>query len=123
MRWKQPLEGQRDVRRSFLWWPKTIDGETRWLERASWVVEWVQSHTGRYGEPVLQPKVRSWDHSSMLDDDQFSLELEKYEATKPVVVRTRFPPMKMVSRVETKQERMIRRHREYNSGDWNGTED
>ena len=38
MRWKQPTEAklgdERTVRR-FLWWSLTLEGETRWLERAS----------------------------------------------------------------------------------------
>lgn len=35
-----PQEGERRVRRAFLWWPRTIGNETRWLERAAWVEEW-----------------------------------------------------------------------------------
>lgn len=39
MRWtkpKPPTEGECRLRRAFLWFPKTIDRETRWLERATW---------------------------------------------------------------------------------------
>ncbi len=40
MRWKRP--GKRDIRikRRFLWWPKEINGQMRWLERASFSQEY-----------------------------------------------------------------------------------
>jgi hypothetical protein len=43
MRWKKkdcgisPNVGDNRARRGFLFFPKTIDGETRWLEYAYWV--------------------------------------------------------------------------------------
>lgn len=38
MRWKRlrPADGTTRERRAFLWRPKTIGGETRWLETAQW---------------------------------------------------------------------------------------
>jgi hypothetical protein len=39
MRWatkRRPLDGQFRLRSRFLWAPKTIEGETRWLEFADW---------------------------------------------------------------------------------------
>lgn len=35
MRWRKPEITNREITR-FLLWPKTIDGETRWLEVACW---------------------------------------------------------------------------------------
>lgn len=32
-----PALGETRVRTRFLWWPKELGGEWRWLERASWV--------------------------------------------------------------------------------------
>lgn len=39
MRFNKPLFGERRQVSGFLWWPKTIGRQTRWLERASWVEE------------------------------------------------------------------------------------
>ena len=39
MRWKKhqpPVDGTLRVRNEFLWFPKTIGDETRWLETAEW---------------------------------------------------------------------------------------
>lgn len=42
MRWNErpakqgPVDGEMRSRTGFLIFPKTIDGQTRWLERASW---------------------------------------------------------------------------------------
>ncbi len=36
MRWREPRDGDTRVRRGFLLFPKTISGETRWLEWARW---------------------------------------------------------------------------------------
>jgi hypothetical protein len=40
MRWRRPKRGDKRVRRKFLWFPLELDGETRWLERASWDEEY-----------------------------------------------------------------------------------
>lgn len=32
-----PIEGQQRIKTRFLWMPKTINRQTRWLETASWV--------------------------------------------------------------------------------------
>jgi hypothetical protein len=40
MRWKEKPRfnnGDRRLRTAFLFFPKTINGETRWLETASWI--------------------------------------------------------------------------------------
>lgn len=36
MRWEKPQAGTEEIIKAFLWWPKTIDGLTRWLEVAVW---------------------------------------------------------------------------------------
>jgi hypothetical protein len=36
MRWTDPKEGDTRVRSGFLFFPKTINGEERWLEWARW---------------------------------------------------------------------------------------
>lgn len=41
MRWRKPAMGAERVRTAFLLLPKRIGGETRWLETATWVEEWV----------------------------------------------------------------------------------
>ena len=35
MRWKRPNEGSMRRIKAFLWWPRMINGETRWLEWAT----------------------------------------------------------------------------------------
>lgn len=37
MRWPEPRQGQYRARRGFLFIPKTIGYETRWLEWAAWI--------------------------------------------------------------------------------------
>jgi len=46
MRWKRPKEGQRRIKSQFLLFPKTIRGETRWLEFASWEEAFFVGMTG-----------------------------------------------------------------------------
>ena len=36
MRWVRPTDGAVRYKTAFLWYPKTIGVETRWLERARW---------------------------------------------------------------------------------------
>lgn len=51
MRRKPPDEGTRRSRSGFLFLPKGIAGEVRWLERATWIEEvcyWYGPHSGRY---------------------------------------------------------------------------
>lgn len=52
MRWKyidkDPKEGTIRTRHKFLLLPQCIDGEWRWLERASWVEEYTW-HTNSHG--------------------------------------------------------------------------
>jgi len=38
-----PLIGQTRVVTKFLWFPKTINKETRWLEKASWTEHYLPS--------------------------------------------------------------------------------
>ena len=42
MRWKQNEKGDQRVRRRFLVLPKSIGGEVRWLEVASWKEEFFE---------------------------------------------------------------------------------
>ena len=47
MKWTQPptpKPGQARTVRRFLWLPLTLQGETRWLERAEWVERRMQVH-------------------------------------------------------------------------------
>lgn len=53
--WGFPPSGAYQVREAFLWWPKTIHGETRWLERARWEEKCIYSDRGEdyRWEPVV----------------------------------------------------------------------
>jgi len=44
----RPHYGTTRKRTKFLWWPKRIWNETRWMERASWREEWYGENW--YGE-------------------------------------------------------------------------
>ena len=58
MRWSSrqpkhgPVEGDLRSRTAFLFFPKTIEGQTRWLEKASWTERyqwiWTTSFSGSY---------------------------------------------------------------------------
>jgi len=37
MRWELPKDGEKRKRTKFLWFPMTLDSETRWLERTTWI--------------------------------------------------------------------------------------
>jgi hypothetical protein len=37
MRWELPKDGEKRKKTKFLWFPMTIDDETRWLERTTWI--------------------------------------------------------------------------------------
>lgn len=37
---RRPVRVQRRLRRGFLWWPRTINGKTRWLCFAAWEQEY-----------------------------------------------------------------------------------
>ncbi len=37
MRYQHPIEGKTRARVGFLLMPRTIEGETRWLEQAMWI--------------------------------------------------------------------------------------
>jgi len=41
-------EGSRRVRTAFLWLPRTIDYEERWLERATWEEEYLERNPGYF---------------------------------------------------------------------------
>jgi hypothetical protein len=41
MRWKAAKRGDVRIRNKFLWFPVSINGEVRWLERATWEEEFV----------------------------------------------------------------------------------
>ena len=43
MRWKSYVEGDKRTRSGFLWFPKTIEGVTRWLERAEWEEQYIMT--------------------------------------------------------------------------------
>ena len=63
MRWGRSMEGiavgSMRLRRGFLWAPKTIGWETRWLERARWWEEAQRSLRG-YGDAVWVPPRDKW---------------------------------------------------------------
>jgi len=40
MRWKTPSNSATRTRNKFLWFPKKIESDVRWLERAKWVEEY-----------------------------------------------------------------------------------
>lgn len=46
MKWTQPKDGDERVRRGFLWFPLTIESETRWLEYAEWKEFWRNGNRG-----------------------------------------------------------------------------
>jgi hypothetical protein len=50
MRWKisYPKHGDKRPRSRFLWFPKTIKGERRWLEYATWEDVFVCGSIGGY---------------------------------------------------------------------------
>jgi hypothetical protein len=48
MRWHETLPNTRRTVSRFLWAPLTINGETRWLERASWDEVWQYYYAGYY---------------------------------------------------------------------------
>ena len=52
--------GARRTKCRFLWWPKTIGGETRWLEHAEWEQVWAEylSWDCGPGAPALGPITR-----------------------------------------------------------------
>jgi hypothetical protein len=67
MRWTKPEAGQERIRSEFLLLPKTISGETRWLERAGWLERYfVPSQSVLFIPPYWYP-VR-WLESSDLCD-------------------------------------------------------
>ncbi len=41
MRWFRPKENTYRTRKGFLLFPKTLDGETRWLEYTQWIQRFV----------------------------------------------------------------------------------
>lgn len=42
MRFRPPYVGETRIKYRFLWLPKTINNNTRWLERAAWVEQCYQ---------------------------------------------------------------------------------
>lgn len=52
MRRKAPAVGTKRHRRRFLWFPKTIQHETRWLEVAAWVEIVAHSHKSWWWFPM-----------------------------------------------------------------------
>jgi hypothetical protein len=55
MRWdkkKRPVEGERRIKRKFLWFPKCLKGQYRWMETAEWVVEAYYRDWGLYWRPI-----------------------------------------------------------------------
>lgn len=66
MRWNAELPevGETRKRRKFLWWPKTINGETRWLEVARWEEvygrDYPPDHPDACDQPRLMAVERGW---------------------------------------------------------------
>jgi hypothetical protein len=50
MKWYYPTNGQKRHRKGFLWLPKTIQSEKRWLEYAEWTEEYIAGRTGGFWE-------------------------------------------------------------------------
>jgi hypothetical protein len=50
MRWKQAQFSRVRIRSGFLFFPRCIGGERRWLERATWEQKYCPSYTGEYWE-------------------------------------------------------------------------
>ena len=45
MKWRHPEIGAtRIIQSEFLWWPKRIGDETRWLEKATWVDDYIYAY-------------------------------------------------------------------------------
>ena len=42
----KPFRGERRFVRRFLWFPKRIGNETRWLESAAWNEEYIELNSG-----------------------------------------------------------------------------
>lgn len=69
MRWKEPQFGQptkKRIRKGFLFMPRTIDGETRWLEWAKWWQESRVAGTSMMGEPA-HDLYETWDDTEWID--------------------------------------------------------
>jgi hypothetical protein len=48
---KRPCQDECRVLRHFLWWPITLDGQTRWLEVAEVMYRYFRNPDGDYWEP------------------------------------------------------------------------
>lgn len=48
MRWNNPSHMTTRIRSGFLWFPKCIEDETRWLEKARWAQQYTSVGTGGY---------------------------------------------------------------------------
>ena len=60
MRWnsKNPYPNSVRLRIKFLFWPKDIDGEVRWLEKAGWNEEFVEcNHGPNFWAPIRWVKL------------------------------------------------------------------
>lgn len=60
MRWNSahdPECGDIRHRTAFLWWPRCIDNEWRWWERATWTEKWF-GYLGCWREMSFQPRLR-----------------------------------------------------------------
>lgn len=69
MRWTHeppPKKGDIRTRSGFLWWPKTIAGQTRWLERATWMQGVYYGSPGYY-EAVAGLKEWLWFDAEWVD--------------------------------------------------------
>lgn len=64
MRWKRPAQGEGRTKTAFLFFPKEIGGETRWLQKATWLEEVMY-----YGPRDVQ-KITHWEWVAVrwLDD-------------------------------------------------------
>jgi len=65
MRWvkHKPRLGDRRTRRRFLWLPKTIMGEVRWLEVGRWVEEYQGVNSYKWDKnagPVIMMYASDW---------------------------------------------------------------
>ena len=44
MRWNKPEFGEKRIVKGFLWFPKQINNDVRWLEKAKWEQVYVEDH-------------------------------------------------------------------------------
>lgn len=74
MRWTKPTprEGDRRVVQKFLFLPKCLDGEWRWLERAKIVQRYIDHEAMVSGWHYYGTNIGGWTDCGWSDDDEQS---------------------------------------------------